>query len=163
MEGPEALPPQEIDLSDIGINLSPKDMLRFTNWAMATALFKSTQHNVHNTTRDARPYSYIRKIPIPFDVRSELPAEYVNITHEIYSGIYPLYASYLRADLSELPTRYAAEVHVRKNGDGKGEGHVDYYPSCNVYFSNSKGGELVASRNPEAKTTADIAEDAYHI
>jgi hypothetical protein len=155
--------PLEAGLSDIGVDLPREDLLRFGNWVAATAVFKTTQHNVHDTTRDLRPFSNVRKLPLPFDSNSGLPDEYIDITREIYTKAMAPFGGYLGLDLDLLPTRYAAEAHARKPGDGQGEGHVDYYSSLNVYFSNNEGGELVISKNPNVRSIADIAGDAYRV
>jgi hypothetical protein len=159
----EVFTPTECSLHDIGVDLFRHDLVRYGDWAVRAALFKTTQHNVHGTTRDSRPFSYIRKLPIPFKGNSGLPQEYIDITQTIYNHAMPLFAEYLGVDLSELPTRYAAEAHVRRFGDGPGEGHVDYLPSFNTYFSDNDGGALRISRNPNAQTIDEIAADAFSI
>jgi hypothetical protein len=165
---PKLKAPVQRSLHDLSLPTPVSEILmRLKVWTLLQSRESIDQHN-HQTSLDPRTHSRMYKTGPLLNLREgDRPVHplVTEVVQMLYASLLEPTVEYHEAELYPMPNEYAAIAHMHTRHDGPGEGHVDYYPSTNLYLyaEPDGGGDLLIAKDLNARSLEEIARDAYRI
>jgi hypothetical protein len=153
--------PELLALDELGVKIDDRRLSLLAAWVCQNASLMVLDHT-HNTSRDGRPSSAIRKTTgLLNNGTATSDVEIVQTMKEIYLATAEYLTAYLGRAVTAWNTTYDAIGHMYLPGDGTSESHVDQKASATLFLeAPNTGGQLWIANNPCAQTIEEIMDDA---
>ena len=155
------LEPQLLALDELGVKIDESRLRLLAAWVCQNASLMVLDHT-HNTSRDGRPSSAIRKTTGLLNNGTAInDIEIVETMKEIYLATAEYLTIYLGRAVTAWNTTYDAIGHMYLPGDGASESHIDQKASATLFLETpNTGGQLWIANNPHAQNIEEIMDNA---